>query len=66
MGKKNDHTRIFYLSFGTSAGNTVSGGSITDDKNSVTAPEGFQLGGFFGRDGDEIDSLGAVWTRLNW
>ncbi|RLN48684.1 hypothetical protein BBJ29_008592, partial [Phytophthora kernoviae] len=63
-GKKNDHTRIFYLSFGTSAGNSVAGGSMTDDKNSVTAPEGFQLGGFFGKDGDEIDLLGAIWTRI--
>ncbi|RLN38136.1 hypothetical protein BBO99_00008753 [Phytophthora kernoviae] len=63
-GKKNDHTRIFYLSFGTSAGNSVAGGSTTDDKNSVTAPEGFQLGGFFGKGGDEIDLLGAIWTRI--
>ncbi|ETI48099.1 hypothetical protein F443_07828 [Phytophthora nicotianae P1569] len=63
-GKKGGHTRIFYLSFGTSAGNSVSGGSMTDDKNSVTAPEGFQLGGFFGRGGDEIDSLGAIWARI--
>ncbi|KAL4164968.1 hypothetical protein KRP22_003704 [Phytophthora ramorum] len=63
-GKKGDHTRIFYLSFGTSAGNSVSGGGMTEDKNSVTAPEGFQLGGFFGRDGDEIDLLGAIWTSV--
>ncbi|KAE8911877.1 hypothetical protein PF005_g12851 [Phytophthora fragariae] len=63
-GKKNGRTRIFYLSFSTSAGNSVSGGSTTDDKNTVTAPEGFQLGGFFGRDGDEIDSLGAIWVRI--
>ncbi|ETO76975.1 hypothetical protein F444_07842 [Phytophthora nicotianae P1976] len=63
-GKKDDHTRIFYLSFGTSAGNSISGGTMTEDKNSVTAPEGFQLGGFFGRDGDEIDLLGAIWTSI--
>ncbi|POM73131.1 NPP1-like protein [Phytophthora palmivora] len=37
---------------------------MTNDKNSVTAPEGFQLGGFFGRDGDEIDSIGAIWTSI--
>ncbi|GMF43689.1 unnamed protein product [Phytophthora fragariaefolia] len=63
-GKKSGRTRIFYLSFGTSAGNSVSGGSMTEDKNTVTAPEGFQLGGFFGRGGDEIDSLGAIWARI--
>ncbi|EGZ15951.1 hypothetical protein PHYSODRAFT_545501 [Phytophthora sojae] len=64
-GEKKGRTRIFYLSFGTSAGNTVSGGSQTESKNTVTAPEGFQLGGFFGQDGDEIDKLGAIWTRIS-
>lgn len=63
-GKKSGRTRIFYLSFGTSSGNSVSGGSMTEDKNSVTAPKGFQLGGFFGRGGDEIDALGAIWARI--
>ncbi|POM59219.1 hypothetical protein PHPALM_32084, partial [Phytophthora palmivora] len=63
-GQKNGHTRIFYLSFGTSAGNTVSGGTKTDESGSVTAPDGYQLGGFFGRDGDEIDLIGVVWTNI--
>ncbi|KAE9031332.1 hypothetical protein PR002_g9656 [Phytophthora rubi] len=63
-GQKDGHTRIFYLSFGTSAGNTVSGGTQTDQSGSVSAPDGFQLGGFFGRDGDEIDLFGAVWTSI--
>ncbi|GMF22927.1 unnamed protein product [Phytophthora lilii] len=63
-GQKNGHTRIFYLSFGTSAGNTVSGGTQTDESGSVSAPTGYQLGGFFGRDGDEIDLLGVVWTSI--
>ncbi|KAG6614819.1 RAN GTPase-activating protein 2 [Phytophthora cinnamomi] len=64
-GEKKGRTRIFYLSFGTSAGNTVSGGSQTESKNTVEAPEGFQLGGFFGQDGNEIDKLGAIWTRIS-
>ncbi|KAG3239796.1 hypothetical protein PI124_g15281 [Phytophthora idaei] len=64
-GEKKGRTRVFYLSFGTSAGNTVSGGSQTQSKNTVTAPKGFQLGGFFGLDGDEIDKLGAIWTRIS-
>ncbi|KAF1780614.1 Jacalin-like lectin domain [Phytophthora cactorum] len=63
-GKHKGHTRIFYLSFGTSDGKSVSGGSMTDSKSTVTAPEGFQLGGFFGRQGDELDLLGAIWTRI--
>ncbi|OWZ22809.1 hypothetical protein PHMEG_0002429 [Phytophthora megakarya] len=64
-GDKKGRTRISYLSFVTSAGNTVSGGSQTKSKSTVTAPQGFQLGGFFGQDGDEIDKLGAIWTRIS-
>lgn len=64
-GKKNDHTRVFYVSFTTSAGNTISGGSPTDDKGTVTAPEGFQLSGFHGRAEDEVDQLGVIWTRIS-
>uniref|UniRef100_M4BZ32 Jacalin-type lectin domain-containing protein n=1 Tax=Hyaloperonospora arabidopsidis (strain Emoy2) TaxID=559515 RepID=M4BZ32_HYAAE len=64
-GEKNGGKRIFYLSFGTSAGNTISAGSKTPDMQTVTAPEGFQLGGFFGRCGDEIDMLGAIWSRIS-
>ncbi|KAF1775677.1 Necrosis inducing protein [Phytophthora cactorum] len=63
-GKRKGRTRIFYLRFGTSVGNSLEGGSMTDSKSTVTAPEGFQLGGFFGRDGDEIDLLGAIWTSI--
>ncbi|KUF91720.1 hypothetical protein AM588_10004549 [Phytophthora nicotianae] len=63
-GEKKGHTRIFYLRFETSAGNSVAGGSWTDNRATVKAPEGFQLGGFFGRDGDEIDLLGAIWTSI--
>ncbi|KAE9110804.1 hypothetical protein PF007_g11726 [Phytophthora fragariae] len=63
-GQKDGHTRIFYLNFGTNAGNSVSAGTQTDEKGSITAPDGYQLGGFFGRDGDEIDLLGVVWTSV--
>ncbi|KAG1710604.1 hypothetical protein DVH05_013328 [Phytophthora capsici] len=63
-GKRNGRTRIFYLRFTTSAGNSIEGGSTTESKKTVTAPEGFQLGGFFGRAGDEIDLLGAIWTSI--
>ncbi|RQM13420.1 hypothetical protein KXD40_003862 [Peronospora effusa] len=64
-GKKDGHTRIFYVSFLTSAGNALSGGSMTSDKKTVKAPEGFQLAGFFGKDGQEIDALGAVWAYID-
>ncbi|KUF89210.1 hypothetical protein AM588_10002308 [Phytophthora nicotianae] len=64
-GKKNDHTRIFYVNFLTSAGNFLLGGSMTDEKSTVIAPEGFQLAGFFGKSGKEIDTLGAVWAYID-
>ncbi|KAG1710977.1 hypothetical protein DVH05_013698 [Phytophthora capsici] len=62
--KKHDHTRVFYLNLGTNQGNSISGGSKTDNKNSATAPDGYQLSGFYGRSGDEIDQIGAIWTRI--
>ncbi|KAK1940955.1 hypothetical protein P3T76_007661 [Phytophthora citrophthora] len=61
--RTNDHTRVFYLKFITSAGNSVSGGTTTSDTAVATAPKGFQLSGFFGRAGGVIDQLGAIWTR---
>ncbi|RMX64219.1 hypothetical protein DD238_007801 [Peronospora effusa] len=64
-GKKDGHTRIFYVSFLTSTGNALSGGSMTSDKKTVKAPKGFQLAGFFGKDGQEIDALGAVWAYID-
>ncbi|GMF18147.1 unnamed protein product [Phytophthora lilii] len=63
-GKKDGHTLIFHLNFGTSAGNSISGGDTTDDKKTITAPEGFQLSGFHGRAEGGIDQLGVVWTRI--
>ncbi|POM66402.1 Hypothetical protein PHPALM_17741, partial [Phytophthora palmivora] len=65
VGKKGGHTRIYYLRLGTSAGKQVSGGTQTEEKYILVAPKGYQLGGFFGRYGDEIDLIGAVWSRIN-
>ncbi|GMF51714.1 unnamed protein product [Phytophthora fragariaefolia] len=62
--KKHDHTRVFYLNLGTNLGNSLSGGTQTNNKGSATAPDGYQLSGFFGRAGDEIDQIGAIWTRI--
>ncbi|KAL4164949.1 hypothetical protein KRP22_003685 [Phytophthora ramorum] len=57
-GKKGTSTLVFYLSFGTNAGNFVSGGTATEDNATVTAPEGFQLSGFFGR----AEGSGTGWV----
>ncbi|KAG6609034.1 Phospholipase D gamma 3 [Phytophthora cinnamomi] len=64
-GKYNSHTRIFYLKFATSLGNTLSGGTTTSESATVYAPDGYQLSAFHGRDGDAIDALGAIWTKIS-
>ncbi|KAG1694312.1 hypothetical protein DVH05_005076 [Phytophthora capsici] len=66
-GKYDRKTRVMYIEFTTSAGNTISGGTPqenTDDMGTDTAPEGYQLGGFMGFCGHELDSVGAIWTSI--
>lgn len=60
-GKKDDHTRIFYASFGTSNGRSLSAGSTTSDCTSFTAADGWQIAGFRGRAGDELDKIGVIY-----
>ncbi|EEY57770.1 uncharacterized protein PITG_00343 [Phytophthora infestans T30-4] len=64
-GKKSLSRRIFYLKFTTNKKRWVAGGTETEDNSKVTAPEGFQLSGFFGRAEGDIYQLGAIWTRIN-
>ncbi|KUF78268.1 hypothetical protein AM588_10000049 [Phytophthora nicotianae] len=58
------HTRIKYIQFTTSSGKTISGGSPTKDIGKDSAPAGYQLGGFVGTCGKELDSVGAIWTSI--
>ncbi|GHH39722.1 hypothetical protein GCM10017774_31810 [Lentzea cavernae] len=64
-GQSSGRTRIFYARFTTSTGRTVSGGSETPDAVTYTAPAGWQIAGFHGRAGEEVDSLGVVFTRVS-
>ncbi|WP_342750224.1 jacalin-like lectin [Amycolatopsis australiensis] len=57
------HTRIFFVRFTTSRGATVAAGTATDDCTTYTAPPGWQIAGFHGRSGDEVDKLGVLYTR---
>ncbi|ETI37404.1 hypothetical protein F442_16443 [Phytophthora nicotianae P10297] len=59
------HTRIMYIEFTTDAGNTISAGSPTDKIGKDSAPEGYQLGGFVGYSGNELDSVGAISTSID-
>jgi endonuclease/exonuclease/phosphatase family metal-dependent hydrolase len=61
-GQKSGHTRISYAKFTTNTLRTLSGGTITGDCTSHAAPPGFQIVGFHGRAGDEVDRLGIIYA----
>ncbi|OWY91507.1 hypothetical protein PHMEG_00039891 [Phytophthora megakarya] len=63
-GEKGDHTRIKYLELTTNLNNTIKGGNPTKEIGKDSAPEGYQLGGFIGTSGKELDSTGAIWTSI--
>jgi len=60
----NGHTRIFYASFTTNRGRTLSGGTKTSDSVTYTAPAGWQIAGFHGRSGDEVDKAGVIFAPV--
>tara|TARA_B100001109_G_scaffold188167_1_gene154746 strand:+ start:24935 stop:26266 length:1332 start_codon:yes stop_codon:yes gene_type:complete len=61
-GQKNGHTRIFSARFATSSGNTLSGGTETADCTTFTADSGWQIVGFHGRAGSELDKVGVIYA----
>ncbi|MEU8639154.1 jacalin-like lectin [Amycolatopsis sp. NPDC048633] len=63
QGSYGGHTRIFSARFTTSLGRILAGGSTTPDCVTRTAPDGWQIAGFHGRAGGEVDKLGFVYTR---
>lgn len=62
QGQKNDETRNFYILATTSARNTLKSGTSTDDCSTFTAPDNYQIVGFMGQDGDEIDQLAFIYA----
>ncbi|MEW2573964.1 jacalin-like lectin [Streptomyces sp. NPDC047070] len=65
QGQKDGRTRVFSASFTTDKSRTVSAGSATSDAVTFTAPAGWQIAGFTGRSGTEIDKLGVVYAPIN-
>jgi hypothetical protein len=63
QGVKDGRTRIFYAKFTTSLGDTLAGGTTTSDCVTRTAPSGWQIAGFHGRSGDEVDKVGFIYTK---
>ncbi|MFG2004404.1 jacalin-like lectin [Spirillospora sp. NPDC048911] len=63
QGQKDGHTRIFYAKLSTNLGNTLAGGTTTSTCTTRTAPSGWQIAGFHGRSGDELDKVGLIYTQ---
>lgn len=63
-GKRDGHTRVFSARFGTNRGRTLAAGRPTSDTVTYTAPAGWQIAGFHGRAGAEVDALGVIFSPL--
>ncbi|MGC9539272.1 hypothetical protein [Streptomyces sp. UG1] len=51
------------LSNGTTLAHGGTGGTTTSDCVTRTAPSGWQIAGFHGRSGDEVDKVGFIYTQ---
>ena len=58
------HTRIFYASFATDRGRSLAGGTKSGSSVTYAAPAGWQIVGFHGRAGDEVDKLGVIYAPI--
>ncbi|MGW0911514.1 jacalin-like lectin [Streptomyces sp. NPDC002784] len=63
-GQKDGRSRIFSAAFTTDRGRTLSAGTATSDATTFTAPPGWQIVGFTGRSGQEIDKLGVLYAPI--
>ncbi|MFJ5712333.1 jacalin-like lectin [Streptomyces sp. NPDC093105] len=63
-GQKDGRTRVFSASFTTDRGRTLSSGVASSDTRTFAAPSGWQIVGFTGRSGDEIDKLGVLYAPI--
>lgn len=63
-GQKDGRTRIFSAAFTTDKSRTVSAGSPTSNTVTYTAPSGWQIVGFTGRAGTEVDKLGVLYAPI--
>ncbi|MBU3020670.1 jacalin-like lectin [Aestuariibacter sp. A3R04] len=64
IGNKNGSDRVFYAAFKTNRENRIEGGRKSNECQTITAPQGWQIEGLHGSSGDEIDSLGAIFTKI--
>jgi hypothetical protein len=62
QGQKNGWTRIFYILATTSTGRTLASGTNTSDCLDFEAPSGWQIVGFNGQSGSEVDQLAFIYA----
>ncbi|KAG6606611.1 uncharacterized protein IUM83_19040 [Phytophthora cinnamomi] len=62
-GAYHGRTRIRYIRVNTTTGRELEGGTPTTRTGTTCAPDGFQLGGFYGSSGVELDQIGAIWVN---
>ncbi|MFF3331035.1 jacalin-like lectin [Streptomyces sp. NPDC002888] len=65
QGQKDGRTRLFSATFATDKGRTLSTGTATSDTKTFAAPTGWQIVGFTGRAGDELDKLGVLYAPIS-
>ncbi len=63
-GRKDGRTRVFSAAFTTDRGRGLAAGTPTADTTTFTAPAGWQIVGFTGRSGTEIDKLGVLYAPI--
>ncbi|GGW20200.1 hypothetical protein GCM10018980_44740 [Streptomyces capoamus] len=63
-GQKDGRTRLFSAAFATDRGRTLSAGTPAADTTTFTAPGGWQIVGFTGRSGQEVDKLGVLYAPI--
>jgi hypothetical protein len=61
-GAYNNGMRIFYIKATTSGGRNVEAGTATSDCQTSDAPSGWQIVGYMGRAGDEVDQLAFIYA----
>lgn len=64
QAQRNGRTRIFYIKAVTSTGRSLATGTsqAAADCRTYDAPAGWQIVGYLGQDGDEVDQLGFVYA----
>ncbi|KAJ4307294.1 hypothetical protein N0V88_000677 [Collariella sp. IMI 366227] len=60
-GEKSDKERNFYIRAFTSKGRNLAAGTATGDCKTFEAPEGWQIVGYLGQAGEEVDQLAFVY-----